>query len=63
MTTANVCNIVAITMDSVVYSAPLVNEPIKGGRTKISGTFTIDEAKDLAGLLNGGALPAPCVIK
>lgn len=63
MTTANVGNIVAITMDSVVYSAPLVNEPIKGGRTQISGTFTIDEAKDLAGLLNGGALPAPCVIK
>lgn len=63
MTTNNRDRIIAITMDDVVYSAPRVNEPITGGRTQISGSFTIDEAKDLAGLLNGGALPAPCVIK
>lgn len=63
MTTDNKDRIIAITMDSVVYSAPNVNEPITGGRTQISGSFTIQEAKDLAGLLNGGALPAPCVIK
>ncbi|MBU2019392.1 MAG: protein translocase subunit SecD, partial [Bacteroidetes bacterium] len=63
MTTNNKDRIVAITMDDVVYSAPRVNEPISGGRTQISGSFSIDEAKDLAGLLNGGALPAPCVIK
>lgn len=63
MTTDNVNRVVAITMDNVVYSAPNVNEPITGGRTQISGSFTINEAKDLAGLLNGGALPAPCVIK
>ncbi len=63
MTSDNVQRVVAITMDSVVYSAPNVNEPINGGRTQISGSFTIQEAKDLAGLLNGGALPAPCVIK
>ena len=63
MTSDNVDRIVAITMDDVVYSAPRVINAITGGNTQISGTFTIDDAKDLAGLLNGGALPAPCVIK
>lgn len=63
MTEANKGRLVAITMDDVVYSAPVVNEAITQGRTQISGSFSIEEAKDLAGLLNGGALPAPCVIK
>lgn len=63
MTTANVGKFVAITMDEVVYSAPRVNEPITGGNTQISGSFSIKDAEDLSGLLNGGALPAPCVIK
>jgi SecD/SecF fusion protein len=63
MTSENVNRIVAITMDEVVYSAPRVINAITGGNTQISGSFTIDDAKDLAGLLNGGALPAPCVIK
>jgi SecD/SecF fusion protein len=63
MTSDNVERIVAITMDNVVYSAPRVINAITGGNTQISGSFSIDEAKDLAGLLNGGALPAPCIIK
>jgi len=63
MTQDNIDRVVAITMDDVVYSAPRVNGAITGGRTQISGSFSINEAKDLAGLLNGGALPAPCVIK
>jgi SecD/SecF fusion protein len=63
MTSDNVERIVAITMDNVVYSAPRVMNAITGGNTQISGTFSIDEAKDLSGLLNGGALPAPCIIK
>lgn len=63
MTAENVNRLVAITMDGVVYSSPNVNGQITGGSTEISGSFTIEEAKDLAGLLNGGALPAPCVIK
>ncbi|MBI2258952.1 MAG: protein translocase subunit SecDF [Flavobacteriia bacterium] len=63
MTSNNVGKFVAITMDDVVYSAPRVNEPITGGNTQISGNFSISDAEDLAGLLNGGALPAPCVIK
>ena len=63
MTSENVGKFVAISMDDVVYSSPRVNEPITGGNTQISGSFTIQDAEDLAGLLNGGALPAPCVIK
>ncbi|MFM1914943.1 MAG: hypothetical protein RLZZ531_612 [Bacteroidota bacterium] len=63
MTTENKDRIIAITMDSVVYSAPRVINPITTGRTQISGSFSLKEAEDLAGLLNGGALPAPCVIK
>jgi len=63
MTQDNVGQIVAITMDNVVYSAPRVNGPILKGTTEISGSFTIQEADDLARLLNGGALPAPCLIK
>jgi SecD/SecF fusion protein len=63
MTEKNVGRSVAITMDNVVYSAPVVNEPITGGSTEISGNFSIAEADDLTGLLNGGSLPAPCVIK
>ncbi|WP_341908210.1 protein translocase subunit SecD [Fluviicola taffensis] len=63
MTEKNVGRSVAITMDNVVYSAPVVNEAITQGSTEISGNFSIAEADDLSGLLNGGSLPAPCVIK
>lgn len=63
MTQDNLGKPVAITMDSVVYSAPTVQSAITGGNTEITGNFTISEAKDLAGLLNGGALPARCIIK
>jgi SecD/SecF fusion protein len=63
MTRDNVGKIVAISMDGVVYSAPVVKNVITGGKTEISGSFSRNEADDLAALLNGGALPAPCVIK
>jgi len=63
MTANNIGKSIAITMDDVVYSAPNVINAIPNGNTQISGDFTIAEANDLAGLLNGGALPAPCVIK
>ena len=63
MTAENVGRLVAITMDNVVYSAPQVRGAINNGNTQISGSFTFDEANDLAGLLNGGALPAPLIIK
>jgi SecD/SecF fusion protein len=63
MTQKNLNRPIAITMDNVVYSAPNVISAITDGNTQITGNFTIAEADDLAGLLNGGALPAPCVIK
>ena len=63
MTTENKDRIIAISMDSLVYSAPRVINAITNGNTQISGSFSFQEAEDLAGLLNGGALPVPCVIK
>ena len=63
MTTENVKRIIAISMDNLVFSAPTVINPITSGNTQISGSFTFEEAEDLSGLLNGGALPAPCIIK
>ncbi|PKR80022.1 protein translocase subunit SecDF [Brumimicrobium salinarum] len=62
MTSENVGNFIAITMDEKVYSAPVINGPITGGQTLISGDFTVAEAQNLTNLLNAGALPAPCVI-
>lgn len=63
MTEENVERIIAITMDNLVFSAPNVINPITDGNTQISGSFSTEDADNLAGLLNGGALPAPCVIK
>jgi len=58
MTTANVGKFVAVVLDDYVYSAPRVNDAITTGRTSISGSFTIDEAQDLANALKSGKLPA-----
>jgi len=59
LTRNNVGKILAIYIDGVPISTPVVNEPISGGRAQISGSFTIDEAKELARNLNAGALPVP----
>lgn len=53
---------VAIVLDKLVYSAPNINEPISGGRSSISGSFTMNEAKDLASVLSAGSLPASAKI-
>jgi protein-export membrane protein SecD len=52
----------AIVLDNVVLSAPVIREPITGGRGQISGQFTAQTATDLAVLLRAGALPAPLTI-
>ncbi|MBU4310380.1 protein translocase subunit SecD, partial [bacterium] len=52
----------AIVLDDVVYSAPVIKEKITGGQARISGRFTMGEAKDLAVVLRCGALPAPAKI-
>jgi SecD/SecF fusion protein len=53
---------IAIVLDNVVYSAPRVDNEIPGGNSQIMGNFTIDEAKDLANILEAGKLPAPAKI-
>jgi preprotein translocase subunit SecD len=47
----------AIVLDEVVQSAPTIQSVISGGRGEITGSFTKDEAQDLAVVLNAGALP------
>lgn len=59
ITGANVGRRLAIVLDEVIYSAPVIREPIRGGRAQISGNFTTKEAHDLAIILRAGALPAP----
>ena len=62
ITGENVGNCIAIVLDNQVYSAPVVNGEIAGGRSSITGDFTLEEAKDLANILKSGKLPAPAVI-
>ncbi len=62
LTADNLGRCIAIVMDNYVYSAPKVQSEIKGGRSSISGNFTINEAKDLANVLKSGKLPAPAKI-
>lgn len=62
ITKANVGKTIAIFLDGVPISAPVVNEEITGGKAVISGNFTIDEAKTLVGRLNAGALPLPITL-
>lgn len=47
----------AIILDGQVISAPRINEPILGGTSQISGSFTVESANQLAISLNSGALP------
>ncbi|WP_425361923.1 protein translocase subunit SecD [Candidatus Tisiphia endosymbiont of Mystacides longicornis] len=52
----------AIVLDNKLLSAPVINEPILGGRGIISGNFTVESANELALLLRAGSLPAPLKI-
>ena len=62
VTRANVKKRLAIVLDDNIYSAPVIQEEIGGGRAQITGQFTTEEARDLAIILRAGALPAPVVI-
>lgn len=62
ITAANVKKRLAIILDNNVYSAPVIQERIAGGRAQITGRFTTEQAKDLAVVLRSGALPAPVKI-
>jgi preprotein translocase subunit SecD len=59
ITSANVGRNLAIVLDGMVESAPVIREPITGGRGQITGRFDFAEAQDLANVLRNGALPAP----
>ncbi len=59
VTGENVGRRLAIVLDNVVRSAPVIRERIPGGQAQISGGFTYEEASDLAIVLRAGALPAP----
>ncbi|MBK9309056.1 MAG: protein translocase subunit SecD [Nitrospira sp.] len=62
ITGENVKKRMAVVLDSTIYSAPVIQERIAGGRAQITGTFTTQEANDLAIVLRAGALPAPLKI-
>lgn len=53
---------IAIVLDNTVYSAPVAEQKIDGGESRITGNFTIEEAQDLADILKVGKLPAPAKI-
>ena len=58
VTGANIGNAVAIVLDDKVYSYPNVNTAIEGGRSQITGNFTVEEAQDLANVLKSGKMTA-----
>ncbi|HEX5607191.1 MAG TPA: protein translocase subunit SecD, partial [Candidatus Binatia bacterium] len=62
ITAANVKRRLAIVLDNRVYSAPVIQERIGGGRASITGNFDLKEARDLSIVLRAGALPAPVEI-
>lgn len=62
VTFKNIGKRLAIVLDGKVHSAPVIRDRIPNGRGQISGSFTIQQASDLALVLKAGALPAPVKI-
>ena len=62
VTAKNIKKRLAIVLDGVVYVAPVIQNKIPGGNAVINGSFTMEEAQDLAIVLNAGNLPAPVKI-
>ena len=62
VTGRNINKRLAIVLDGVVQSAPVITERIPQGRASITGRFTAEDARDLAIILRAGALPAPLKI-
>jgi len=58
-TGSNIDRQVAIILDNKVFMAPVVRDKISSGSTQISGFANMQEAKDIAGILKAGELPAP----
>lgn len=62
ITKANIGKAVAVVLDGLVYTAPNIKCEIDGGQSSISGSFTIEDTKDLANTLKYGRMPAPAKI-
>lgn len=62
ITKANIGKAVAIVLDGLVYTSPRIKGEITGGQSSISGSFTIEDTKDLANTLKSGRMPAPARI-
>jgi preprotein translocase subunit SecD len=62
LTGANVGKHVAIVLDDLVYTYPVIRERIPGGRTEIEGSMTREDVDDIVTVLKSGALPAPVEI-
>ena len=62
LTKQNVGRGIAIVLDGYVYSAPNVRGEISGGRSEITGNFTVEQTQDLANVLKSGKMPAPAKI-
>jgi preprotein translocase subunit SecD len=62
ITKRNIDKPVAIFLDEIPVTTPMVNQHITGGEAVISGSFTLEEAKNMAIQLNAGALPVPIEI-
>ncbi|MEK6632808.1 MAG: protein translocase subunit SecD, partial [Nitrospirota bacterium] len=62
ITGENIKKRMAVVLDNTIYSAPVIQDRISGGRAQITGTFSTQEANDLAIVLRAGALPAPLKI-
>lgn len=62
LTKQNVGRGIAIVLDGYVYSAPNVQGEITGGRSEITGNFTVEQTQDLANVLKSGKMPAPARI-
>lgn len=63
LTKENIGRSVAIVLDGTVYSAPNVNTEITGGQSSITGNFSVEEANDLANVLNSGKMDFSVLIE
>ncbi|HSV87321.1 MAG TPA: protein translocase subunit SecDF [Bacteroidales bacterium] len=59
LTADNIGRAIAIVLDGFAYSFPIVQSEIPGGRSQITGQFTVGEAQDMANILEAGSMPAP----
>jgi SecD/SecF fusion protein len=59
LTAANIGRPVAIILDNLVYTAPNVQNEIPNGNSSITGSFTLEETRDMSNILKAGKLPAP----